>query len=329
MAPEQFHTMEANRLRALARRVADYQEAAKLSTEALVKKLPTIGSSKTYKRILDGDLAELDLERQLSNFEAAVAWIESTGNESAEEEEIYDDLTAAISLRRALLQTQKEAGNARAIFVLGPSGAGKTCARRSVMQKFGARILLIEATVAWSDSTNAMLGAILRALGVRDIPLVQSDRLIKVVEKLSDTRRALFIEEAHHLGPKCLNLVKTLINQTPGEFVFFAIDTLWRKLETAAFEEARQLTGNRLAERIDLGREMKARDIGLLIDRRVTLAADAERGKIIDSLLHYAPNYGRFAFVRDTLCRVAEVAGPRAATKQDFIEAIDAEVKSR
>lgn len=329
MAPELFVTMEANRLRELAGKVREYQETKGLSTAALCKLVPQVGSDKTYNRILAGDLKELDLDRQLANFEAAVQWIESIGDDAEAEEEIFDDLSAVISLKRAFLETRKETGNARCIFVLGPSGSGKTSARVALMKRYGSRLALVEANVAWKDSPGAMLGAMLRMLGRRELPASQSDRLERVVELLKETRRCVIVEEAHHLGPRCLNLVKTLINQTPGEFILIAIDTLWRRLESAAYEEARQLTGNRLAERIQLGREMKERDTRLLLERRLKLDAAADKTAILKSLAHYAPNYGRLAFVRDVLRRVGETAEGRAITQEQFVEAINQEVASR
>ncbi len=333
MAPELYETMEAKRLVALARKIQEWQKAKQLSTEGLVKQVPQVGSSKTFTRILVEDLKELDLEKQLANYEAAVAWIESIGDEKAEEEELYDDLGPALALKRAFLETKKENGNARVIFVLGPSGSGKTSARRTLCTRYGSRLALVEANVAWNDSPGAMLGEILRCLGVRNVPTMGVERLHKVTELLNDTRRCLIIEEGHHLGPKCLNLVKTLVNETPGEFIIIAIDTLWAKLETKAYEEAKQLTGNRLADRVNLGKEMRPRDVRLLVERRTGLTDEKLRDLVTNAILHHAPKYGRFAFVRDVLSRVAEKAkdkhSPAALTQELFSAAIQEEVASR
>lgn len=310
MAPELFATMEANRLQELARRMEDHREAQQLSREALIKQFPTLGSSKTFDRILKGELAELDLERQLVNYQSAVALLEDMARDVAQaDEEVLPDLSPANRLRKAALETMRETGNARVIFLLGPSGSGKSSARRALFDRYGGRFLLIEATAMWNDSPNAMAGEILRKLGVKDLPYSAGDRLTKIVEMLNERRRGLVIEEAHHLGPKSLNVVKTLVNQTPGEFILIAVDTIWRRLETAAFEEARQLTGNRLAERIQLDKECKASDIAKLIKSRVPAAVQWS-DKWTQRLAHHAPNYGRFAFVRDVLKRAAEFPGP-------------------
>ena len=126
MAPELFTTMESNRLRALATQMEDYRLAKALSQEALIKQFPTLGSSKTFKRILEGDLAELDLDRQLANYQAAAQLMEDMARDMAQvEEDIYDDLSPVIALKRAFLEAKKEASNSRVIFLLGPTGSGK------------------------------------------------------------------------------------------------------------------------------------------------------------------------------------------------------------
>jgi DNA transposition AAA+ family ATPase len=327
MAPEFFTTLEANRLRELARKMEEHRESAKLSKEGLIKQFPTLGSSKTFQRILDGDLAELDLERQLVNYQSAVALLEDMARDVAQaDEEIISDMSPATKLRKAVLDTMRETGNARVIFLLGPSGSGKSSARRALFDRYGGRFLLIEANAAWNDSPNAMLGEILRKLGVKDLPANPGDRLNKVVEMLAERRRGVVIEEAHHLGPRSLNVVKTLVNQTPGEFILIAVDTIWRKLETAAFEECRQLTGNRLAERIQLDKECKPSDVAKMIKARVP-AAESFADDWTKRIAHHAPNYGRFAFVRDVLKRAAEFSGE--LVKESIVTFIQEEIASR
>lgn len=332
MAPELLITMECNELRDLALRIAEWQETRKLSDAALLKLCPQLGSTKTYKRVLNphDDLAELDLENQLANFRTAWAWIESQVDEAEDgSDELYEDLWAAIQLRKAFTDTRSIESDARVILVLGASGMGKSAARRLLVEKYGTRLIWMEASVAWGDSPMAMLGVLLGMLGKKDKPSLQIDRLDQVVERLKDTRRCLLIEEAHHLGPRCLNLVKTLVNQTPGEFVLLGIHTLWRRLETKAYEEATQITGNRLAERIDLGSRVREKDVEKLLTRRVEWIDDAARKSAQHVVMAKADNYGRLAFVRDVCKRAAVKAGGKPVTAELFAEAISEEVASR
>lgn len=329
MASELFLTLEAVELRELALEVSEYQQIKKLSDSALLKKFTGLGSTKTYKRILANDLSELSLETQLNNYRSVVALIESLGDDDAEEEDIYDDLWPAVELKRVFFDTSRANGNARVIFLLGPTASGKTSARRVLIERYGQRLLSIEATVVWNDSPMAMLGAILKASGEKNIPVSAVDRLDKAEEILSRSRVALVIEEAHHLGPRCLNLVKTLVNKTPGEFVLLAIDTLWRKLEGHAYEECRQLTGNRLAERILIGGDVRDGDAQKLLERRLTWADPADIKRAVRHVVDKAQSRGRLAFVRDVCKTAAAKAGSDPLTFELFVNAVAEEVASR
>lgn len=334
MAPELFNSLEAAELRQLAAQVRDHQEAKKISDSALVRKFADLGSTKTFTRILAGDLAELDLERQLANYRSVWALIEASGDEAGREEELYDDLKPARELKRAFLSTMKEKGNARLILVEGDTGSGKTSARRLLIGRYGTRLLLIEATVAWADKPSAMLGAILTATGEKELPPATMDRFNRVVEKLNLSRRALIIEEAHHLGVRLLNLLKTLINSTPGEFILLAYPTLWARLTKEAYHEVRQLAGNRLAERIDLS-EITTQDVGRILEKRVPGIRESINGdwKSTVEALHTRakiPKHGNLAFVRDVCARLCEMADGTAGPEQkDVFAAIEKEVASR
>ncbi len=305
----------------------DWQQAKSISDAALCKKYTGLGSTKTFKRILDNDLKELDLEKQLTNYRTVWALIESLGDEDGEDEEFYSDLTPAVHLSRVLLETMRERGIARFILMLGDTGTGKSSARRVMMEKYGQRLLWIEASVVWNDSPMAMLGAILIALGVKDAPYNQVERLDKVVTRLKESRICLFIDEGHHMGPRCLNLIKTLINQTPGEFAVQAKETLWRKLELASYEEAKQLTRNRLAERIYID-GIRESDIRKLLERRLNWQ-NGDMKSAVRLIADRAAKHGNLAFAREVIKRAKEMAEGEPVTIELFSNAVAEEVKSR
>lgn len=329
MAPELLDSIDAKELRDLAKQIREYQETKKLSIADLMKKFPALGSDKTYRRILDGNLKELDLEKQLANYRSVWAYIEAIGNDEGEQEELYDDLYAPVQLKRVLFETFRENGNARFFLMDGASGMGKSCARQVCMQKYGQRLLCVEAAQVWNDSPMAMLGAILKLFGVKNLPLLQVTRQDDVIELLKRTRYCLLFEEGHHLGPRCLNVIKALINNTPGEFGVVAVDTLWKKLESAAYEECKQLTGNRLAERIKLGNEVRESDVQKILMRRVKWESAAETKQAILLTMKSANSFGRLAFVRDVCKRVNSHAEGEAVDLAMFTNALTEEVRSR
>lgn len=338
MAPELLDTRDAAELVELGKKIRDWQEGQRLSDNAMVKKFAGLGSTKTYSRICAGDLLELDLERQLDNYRAVWAVIESLTSDADQADETYEDLSTVLELKRAFGETARESGNARFILIEGDTGAGKTKALAALQQKYGARVLIIEASEVWNDNPNAFLGAILKELGVRDQPALAVDRLEKVVTRLRQTRVCVAIDEAHHLGLRCLNTLKTLINLTPGEFIAAAYGTLWQRIQREAYEEARQLTGNRLAERLRFG-EARENDVLRIIARRVpafhgmelrALAKEPGVPEAVKLIMARVKTYGNLAFVRDVVKRVVRIAeGNDAPDVNAWATAVSQEVESR
>lgn len=265
-----MHTTEtatAQELINIAVNIAARQAAEGANDTAWCRRYPGLGSTKTYKLIQRGDISGLDTARWLLDYRAVAALLDTLdGGEQAEP--LYDDLTPVLALKAALAGAMRESSNRRLIILLGEPGTGKTSAARLAGDRYGVRVVRAEADETWKDSAGAMLSGLLRTLGAGEIPPAHADRLANLITRLRQSRTALVIDEAHHLGPRTLNLVKTLINQTPGEFVFLCLPTLWRRLETTAYDECRQLTTNRLFERIALD-GVSRQDAARLIERRI------------------------------------------------------------
>jgi len=286
--------------------------------------MPGLGSTKTFTRILKSDMAELDLDRWVSEYRSVQALIESqTGRESSEEE-LYEDISTVIQLRRALIEIFEERSIRRVVLLEGDSGLGKSSALTQLQRKYGQRILLVEATVVWHDNPNAFLGAILDAFGVREQAMSREGRMRQVVTRLREHRTAVAIDEAHHSGAECLNTCKTLINQTPSEIILLALPSLWRRLERVAYEEVRQLLGNRLAERIKLG-ELREGDVRKLLVRR----AKIDDPKAASAVLKEARARGNLSFVAAVCSRLASAERDGAPTIEDVMAAVSAEIARR
>lgn len=327
MAPELFNTLEAEELVSLGQKIRDYQSAKKLSGNALLRKFGGLGSDKTFRRVCEGDLAELDLERQLANYRAVWALIEGIGDQATTDEDLYDDFSGVLQVKRVLLRTMRETGNARFILVEGDTATGKSAVRKLLLNQYGQRLFPVEATEVWNDNPNAYLKAILLALGVKEIPLLAPDRLDRIVERLNETRRTLILDEAHHLGVRCLNTTKTLINKTPGEFLFLAYPSLWRRLERDNYDECRQLRGNRLAERIVL--RVTEKDLVKMIERRIP-NNQADITLIVRMFQDRTERFGNYAFARAVIHRVLELSeGTSGPDKDCWSTAMTQEAQAR
>lgn len=281
----------------MARRIHAWQLSQAKTNSQMIREYPGLGSDKTYGRLRDGQTEEYDIDAQLANFRAVWAVIEALSGQAGTEEVLYDDLTAVLQIKRLALEMMKNEGTNRVAIVEGSSGIGKTKGLWLLGQRYGTRVVMIEAADCWGDSPSALLGAILRSLGCSDLPASRVERLEKTVELLCRSRRCLVIDEAHHLGPHCLNGVKTLVNQTPGEFILACIPTLWARLEGKAYMEARQLTTNRLAERIKL--ELTEADIVRYLRHAFAEADDAVLKAGAKLIRSAAVGTGNMAFVRD------------------------------
>ena len=315
---------EGDELVALAQKIRAWQEARGYSDTELLRRMPGLGSTKTYTRILKADLAELNLDRQVSEYRAVLAVIESLSGREQKEIELYDDLSTVVQLRRSLIEIIEEKSIRRVVLVEADSGLGKSTALTLLQRKYGQSILVVEALIAWRDNPNALLGALLEALGVTDLPLTSEGRMRLALGKLRNRSVTLAIDEAHDLGPRCLDTVKTLINQTPSRVLLFAWPTLWRRLERSAYEEVRQLLGNRLAERIKLG-ALREIDVRRLLERRAQVSDPA----VLASLMKEAPIRGNLSFVDAVCARLARAERDGLPTREEALAAIAAEVARR
>lgn len=310
-------------LQALALQVRDWQQRQGISEAELLRKFPALGTSRTFLRARKGDSAEIDLDRWCRDYQGVVNLLEAVETEAARIEESYEDLTTVSAVRIALVGAMRQAGNSRLVLVQGGSGSGKTTALHLLRERFGTRrIVLCEATDLWRSgktAVSAMLGDILAALGHPEAPSSTVAKLDKTVEILCRSRVCLAIDEAHHCGPTALNLLKTLVNRTPGEFLLCAMGTLWRRLETSTYEEARQLTQNRLHERIQF--ESAAReDVEIILARRLRLACDVKAAA--RAVADAAMNHGGLKFAAKVIREASALAGDEETDMETLGKAI-------
>lgn len=317
---------DAVELQRLAAQVRELQQARNLTTAEMIRRYPGLGSDKTFGSILAGRLEELDVARWLISYRSVWAVLESLSSREEAEEEVYDDLAAVTLLRKAMTDLLAERSIARLILVEGDSGSGKSSAAHALQRRYGQRVVIVEASDCWGTSAMAMLGVILQALGVRETALTAAGRLLQVQQRLQDRRTCLIIDEAHHLRPVALNTLKTLVNTTPGEFVLLTLPTLWRRLELGAYEEVRQLTGNRLSERIVLGGVREA-DVRRLLERR----AGVKDTQAVRAVREAAAVRGRgnLQFVRQVALRLRDMQITGEPTLEQVCAAIQQQLQRR
>ena len=317
----------AKELKGIALQIRDYQTAHDLTDTALLKKFNGLGSTKTFGRICAGDFEDLDAERWLTEYRQVQALLDALNGTETEEEPLYEDLTTCVRVRCAVTDAMKERGNARLVVIQGGSGSGKTYSIRALVNRFGSKIVLCEADETWKESVQNALGALLLVFGIKEPPLATELRLKKLLEILNAKDCVLVIDEAHHLGPKPLNLIKTILNRTMTIVVLSAMDTLFRRLELNSFEEARQLTQNRLCERVTLG-VLESRDVEAFLSNRLTWES-GELKRAVASTLGAARDKGQFAFVKAAVREARRKYGKDPLTINEWSGIIAATLKKR
>jgi hypothetical protein len=330
-------TDSARQLREVAANIETYRNDLNMPKAVLLRTYPELGTDKTFGKILKGDFAELDIDGRW-----LPAWVDVWQRIQGAEDDDGDadliaDLTGPVELCRSYLETRNEKGNARFILILGDSGIGKTSAVRALKSKpYGNLVFDIEACEIWKNKNGRgtavpLLRALGRRLGLKDLPAGRDGLLNAIVEKLQGQRRCIVVEELHHLCPEGINTLKALINLTPVIIIGTAMPVLWDKLSgsRAAWAECKQLTGNRLAERVLL--TLQPADVTKFLAVRLPDMADADwLPKAVIKLTTEARHYGNMKFVAEVVKRFKrELKAGQEASLDTFANAIATEIKRR
>lgn len=301
-------------LRESACLIAEHAEAEGWSKAEMIRQLPALKSDRTFDRVKAGDFASLG---DIAALHAAYRGVlDGLAAQASEEDTLYDDLTTTKALRAQTVRLKISRTKAKLIIVEGYTGSGKTSAGQIIARTYNAmapmqQVFTIEASAGWGDRPNAMLTAMLKALGREATGRSQAARLEKLVEVLNERPVMFIIDEVHDFGVRCLRVVKTLLNETPVKIIMLCHPRLFRDLERDNWDDLSQLTGNRLLARIELGTLAEA-DVALLLKRRLP-------GIVLDEktprqLAEMALNHGNLAFVRETILRTSKAAAKAKQT---------------
>lgn len=343
-----MHTKE-NELQTCAANIQEYQTRAGLSDAALVKEFADLGSTKTYKRILEGDFSELNVERQLNNYQRVLELTKIRRDPG--DEAVYKDLRHVRQAVLAVKEAYREKSNDRLVMIEGPTGCGKTITLDVIEEEFPQASIRTDAHGGWKIGNNPlsiMLGDLLTAANIREyspkakdgaqemkpadasLPVSFAERKNKLFAVLNERKRVLIIDEGHEMGPFCLNLVKTVINQTPSIVVLGVYPTLFRRLESRAYDECVQLTGNRLYERIQIP-PPQVDEIEKFLERRGVKFEAKDKEACLEKLAATAPALANWManwkFIRRFAVRARQTKGPIDA--EQLIEHIRAISKAR
>lgn len=315
----------------LARGIRAWQESRRprISNEQMLRLYPGLGSTKTYRRLADGDSSSLVIETQLARYRGVWAAIETlTGAHGGEE--IYEDLTPTFECCVAVSGAIPQRGKTRLVLIEGPTGSGKSTALAVLEQKFAGQTARVEAHEGW-QSLNCALRNLHKAIAphAKESPKSTAEALDAIVAALNQARRVVLIDEAHHCTAAVLNSIKTILNGTDSVIVMAGIDTLWRKLAAKSWEEARQLIHNRLYERVRLAAPTRA-DAETFLSRRCPALNGGNWKQAAERVAKMSEHLGHYAFLRRIAERLnAESGEPDAAAILEAAATLKANLETR
>lgn len=291
-------------------------------------------TAKTLQQVRRGDFSGLDVASLLVTYREIRATLAA---ETGAADDLYEDLSTAQALRRQFSRLKLSQTSAKLILVEGYTGAGKTSAGRIIARKYNEvcptqQVFTIEASAGWGDRPNAMMAAMLKALGRPDGARNQAARLDKLAEVLNERPVVFIVDEVHDFGVRCLRVIKTLLNLSKVKVVMLCHPRLFKDLERENWDDLSQLTGNRLLARISLGNVNEA-DVELLLTRRLpSPGLNGDTKAAAKTLADSAVNNGNLAFVREVIVRLAKSATSRPGGKltlEDVAQAARQELRAR
>ncbi len=306
-------------LRTLAQDIVEFADANDQTQAELVKEHGALGG----KAILTAALAGRcdDVEKWLVNYRAVAAVI-APGDEG-EADPLYENLSTTKAVRGQFTRLKMSRTLAKLVIVEGNTGMGKTSAGKIITKKMldlnpVASIHTIEASAAWGDRPNAMISAMLKALGMPDTSRSQAARMDKLVDAANERPVVFIIDEIHDVGVRCLRVLKTLLSQTTMKIVLLTHPRLFRDLERENWDDVGQLTGNRLVARVNLG-SIQDDDVEIILLNRLP-GLNGDTAAAAKALARAAGGNGNFAFVREVIVRALR---QMAKAKTQHLEAAD------
>jgi hypothetical protein len=323
------------KLRELALYAEQYREERGMSQRQLLKRFSHLGSEKTLSRILDpkDDLENMDVERMLEKYEAARLNIDDARAQDKLAEPEYEKFTNVTLVRGAVLRAFREETIARLVVVEGENGTGKDTSIRFLLNSKIYRDVtyVAEMNPCCGESLAVPLQLLLKAIPTREgkdykAPRYPAEMLEALITRLEPRRVLLVINEAHHIGLRGLNAIKTLINATQVVPVLFCHPALMRKLEFAHHDEASQLFGNRLCERVLLPSPPANEVIDMMKFRGIKFANTDAEGYAGGQVASLAKDFGNWRFAVDVTRELFRLE--KTVTKDD-ITSVVTKVKNR
>jgi len=315
-----------SRLAELAHDIERWRKARGWSRNQLCRNISGI-NDKTFARILAQDFTELKAENHLARYEAARVECDRF-DLRVNKEDILADLAPTAAILEACQSIKLNTNNDRVLLIESEGGGGKTEGLRYAALKIDGAVY-VAADPRWQTLRGAA-GAILTALGIteEDMPVSAGDRLTMIYSRLKARPVLLLIDEYHEAGADVHNLVKGIINHTPGWVALAAASSVWTQVQAKSWAILRQIIHNRMDLRLALPAP-DAENVERYLAQRLSLKPPTEKqpgseqwDAAFAAVVLHAREHGLWAFVR----KVAKAAAMQAQVRGKEETAAPAEI---
>lgn len=244
------------------------------------------------------------------------------------------DTPATQEFAKALLLLRTHRTAQRFVFILGPTGSGKTSTLDYAHHKLadGRNIIRLLGREAWK-SPREFLADWGAALGIPKMAASVAGAQTQVRDALLSLGDAvLLMDEGHRMTGGEINMLIDWSNDLAKadnnavHFVVAAMDTLWRKLSDSAKEEADQLRVNRCVGVVQLD-PPGIEEISSLLDAGCRASSQLSAGDyttLLPELANQARTSGSRAFIRDVRAHYAKQSALTLSKAREIAKSVAA-----
>jgi energy-coupling factor transporter ATP-binding protein EcfA2 len=239
-------TEQQARVNKLIERVERHQKTLKLSDQRFVARYQEyLRSTDTWRRRLcerKWDEIGRNLDKHEQNLNRLVALLDG-GQELGD---YYESLPIAKYGQMAYDMLQGQNTDRRVVFVIGPTGVGKSWLLKSLARTNPTEAAYVYTNECWHESMTQISKGLATAIDAGVDANSCRTTFANVTQRLRAQPITLMIDDVQKAGVLGLKLIKSLVDDTRAKFILGVYPQAWNKLlhgSSDAMSEAQQILG--------------------------------------------------------------------------------------
>jgi hypothetical protein len=239
-------TDQQQRVNKLIERIEKHQQTIRLSDARFVARYQEmLRSTDTWRRRLCGrrwDEIGRSLDKHEQNLNRLVALLDG-GQEIGE---YFDEMPIAKHAQVMYDFLQGATTDRRVVFLIGPTGVGKSWAMKHLARQNEREAAYLYATECWDESMPQIARGLAERIGASIDRTSGRNTFGNVTKLLRAVPCTILLDDVQKAGVLGLKLIKSLVDDTKCRFILGVYPTSWNRLihgSTDAYAEAQQILG--------------------------------------------------------------------------------------